>query len=239
MIRRLGIVISLLAALFQSTVLTAEAFRTFESPLPLETLRWKALGVLDKIDRNNYAFESESQGFAYSYYNLRTSAFSYRIYGGTLTEKQPTTLLRVEGRTGDVYVLGRVFQQEGLVKIETPTLPNGDPISYAPLSPKYHLIGQPLNLIAPWLGVLHASYDSPRLTTGQTVFRFTMYFGVDAVLVWAAGRNFFRDSWNPQKYAGNIAAVLVVPRIVGAVQSFNLIRGHNRLAELKYTFPIN
>ncbi|MBL8022088.1 MAG: hypothetical protein JNM27_20605 [Leptospirales bacterium] len=219
--------------------LHAEMNRAFEASAPLEQLRGKLTGVLDKFDREGYELEAESEGFAYAYYNLRTSPFTYRMYATTVSEKQPVPILRVEGRSGDVLTISRILQIEGIVRTESPVLPNGETITFAPLEHKSHILGQSLNFVAPWLGVLHSSYGSPRLTTGQTVFRFSMYFGADAFLLWAAGRNWFRDRWNPGRYAGNIALALAVPRVIGAVQSANLVRGHNRLVELKYTFPIN
>lgn len=218
--------------------LGADTFRSFESPDTPEVLRWKLVALLDRLDRNNYGYEPETMGFAFAYYDRFTSPFSYNLYAGTISEKQPITVLRLEGNTGDVYTLSHVFRQEKLVRFDDPSLPGEQAYRYAPLTDKYHLISQPLNWVAPWLGVLHSSYNSPRLSTGQTVFRFSMYFGIDAVLVWAAGRNWFQNKWDGQKYAGNIAAALFVPRLVGAVQSFNLVRGHNRLVEMKYTFPV-
>lgn len=218
--------------------LAADTFRSFESPDTPEVLRWKLVALLDRLDRNNYAYEPETLGFTFAYHDRFTSPFSYNIYAGTVSEKQPVTVVRIEGNTGDVYTLSHVFRQEKLIRFEDPTLRADEQYRYAELTEKYHVIGQPLNWVAPWLGVLHSSYNSPRMSTGQTVFRFSMYFGIDAVLVWAAGRNWFRDKWDGQKYAGNIAAALFVPRLVGAVQSFNLVRGHNRLVEMKYTFPV-
>ncbi|MCE9596877.1 MAG: hypothetical protein K8S54_02825 [Spirochaetia bacterium] len=222
-----------------ATNLQAEMNRAFEAAIPLDQLRGKLTGVLDKIDREGYEMEPESQGFAYAYYNLRTSPFTYRMYATTVSEKQPVPILRVEGRSGDVLTFSRILQIEGIVRAESPVMPNGETIAFGPLEHKSHILGQSLNLVAPWLGVLHSSYGSPRLTTGQTVFRFSMYFGADALLVWAGGTNWFRNRWNPGRYGGNIAAALAIPRIVGAVQSANLVRGHNRLVELKYTFPVH
>jgi hypothetical protein len=218
--------------------LWADTFRSYESPDTPEVLRWKLVALLDRLDRNNYGYEPETLGFSFAYYNLITSPFSYNLYAGTVSARQPITVLRLEGNTGDVYTLSHVLRQEKLVQFEDPAAPGDMQLRYAPLEEKYHSIGQPLNWVAPWLGVLHSSYNSPRLSSGQTVFRFSMYLGLDVVLVWAAGRNWFRDKWDGQKYAGNIAAALFVPRLVGAAQSFNQVRGHNRLVEMKYTFPV-
>lgn len=227
-----------LAAALCITSVQAETFRSFESAETPDALRWKLVALLNKVDSNNFQYEPETMGFAYLYQSIFTSPFNYRLYAGTVSEKQSMTMIRLEGRTGDVNVFSRILEQEKLIKLDPLYTGEGKEIQYAALTPKYHWIGQPLNWVAPWLGVLHASYDSPRLTTGQTVFRFSMYFGIDAVLVWAAGRNFFRDKFNAQKYAGNIAAALFLPRVIGSIQSANLVRGHNRLVELKYTFPV-
>ncbi len=227
-----------LALLLSVGALSAETWRSFESPDNPEALRQKIEALLNRLDPDNYRMEPETMGFTYLFANRWTSPYTYRIYGGNVSEKQTMTVLRLEGRTGDVRTFSRIFEQEKLIRVEPLLSDEGKELLYAPLEPKWHTVGQTLNLVAPWLGVLHASWNSPRMSAGQTVFRFSVYFGIDAVLVWAAGRNFFRDHFDAQKYAGNIAAVLAVPRIIGAVQEANMVRGHNRIVEMKYTFPV-
>lgn len=154
-------------------------------------------------------------------------------------------------------VLTRILQIEKIIIKPDVEAENG--VTPLPLEPKSHLAAQGLNLIAPWLSVLYTSSNSPKISTGQTVFRFLSYFFADLFFVWAGGRNYFlkyttnRDQfesltntsqdrttrWNPHQNAGKIAAGLVLMRIIGAVQENYAIRGHNKLVELKYTFYLD
>lgn len=209
-------------------------FSSHNSTLKPEEARKKTLELLDKLDRNGYLEEDETDGFSSRIENRWLSPFKYDIFFGTVSTKNNTTVIRVEGTTGDVRMMTRILEIE---KIINPP-PDTSGRDYRPLSAKYQAIAQPLNLVAPWLGVLYTSYHSPRLSTGQTVFRFITYFLADAFLTWAAGRHWFTQKYDPVKNWDNIVAVLAVPRIIGAVQTFNLVRGHNRVVDLKFTFPV-
>ncbi len=209
-------------------------FSSHNSTLKPEEARKKTLELLDKLDRNGYLEEDETLGFASRIENRWLSPFSYDFYFGTVSTKNNTPVIRVEGTSGDVRMMTRILEIEKI--INPPADTSGR--DYRPLSSKYQAIAQPLNLIAPWIGVLYTSYHSPRLSTGQTVFRFITYFLADALLTWAAGRDWFRHPFDAVKYRDNIIAVLAVPRLIGAVQTFNLVRGHNRVVDLKFTFPV-
>lgn len=209
-------------------------FSSHNSTLKPEEARKKTLELLDKLDRNGYLEEDETLGFQSRIENRWLSPFRYDIYFGTVSTKNNTPVIRVEGTTGDVRMMTRILEIEKI--INPPADTSGR--EYRPLNSKYHAIAQPLNLVAPWIGVLYTSYHSPRLSTGQTVFRFITYFLADAFLTWAAGRDWFRDKYDPVKHRDNIIAVLALPRLIGAVQTFNLVRGHNRVVDLKYTFPV-
>ncbi|MBI3395688.1 MAG: hypothetical protein HY042_07635 [Spirochaetia bacterium] len=215
--------------------LNARPFTSYETPMKPEEARAALIKALDKIDAGGYFEEDETLGFGYRFSNRVRSPFVYDIFVGTISSKNSRTIVRTEGTTGDAKTLTRVLEVEGVITVP----PADEGARYAPLSNKYEIIAQPMNLIAPWIGVFYTSANSPRLSSGQTTFRFFMYFLTDVFLVWAAGRNWFHDKYNPAKYQNQMIAVLLVPRIIGAIQTANLVRGHNRLVELKYTFPVD
>ena len=226
-----------IASLGGPGALAAQSARTFESPLPVPEAKEKLEELLQRLDNGRYYYDEETEGYTWRAQNRWYSPFDYDFYGGVVSSKQATTLIRIEGAAGDVRTLSRIlYEEKFFVENSMPEDRNGA----APLGRKYHLISQPVNLLAPWLGVLYNSYGSPRLTRGQTFWRFMTYFFFDALFIYAGGTNWFQQgAFEPQKFSGNIAAGLAVTRIVGAYQSMNLIRGHNRVAELKFTFPIS
>ncbi len=232
---------AILAALFLlsaliATPLAAQSARSFESALNPEQARAEAERILNKVDPGAFDPEPNTEGFLWRFDSQLFSAFSYGIFGGVVSARNPRTVLRIEGAAGDVRILARILEQENLIPAGSTLFPEREPVA---LETKSHLSAQGLNLIAPWLGVLYTSWDSPRLTRGQTWFRFLGYFFLDAVLISAAGTNFYQESFDTSKRGGAVAAAVLIPRMLGAWQAADLIRGHNRLAELKYTFYID
>ncbi len=220
-----------------ATTTYAETVRAYESPLELEAAQKKLEALLGDLDRGRFYYEKETGGYAWRAENRWSSPFDYRIYGGVVSARKPVTIIRIEGDDGDALAFAQILNQE---KFFLPEAIPEDPEGSQPLDDKYHLIAQPLNLLAPWLAVLYESYDSPRLTTGQTWWRFLTYFFFDALFIYAGGTNWFQQGkFEPQKYASNIAGGLALMRVIGSWQSLNLVQGHNRMAELKYTFPIS
>lgn len=216
--------------------LFADGRRTYESSLELPAAQKKLEELLRVLDKGRFYYEKETGGYEWRVENKWYSPFDYQIYGGYVSKRQPITLIRIEGNEGDVLTLSRILYEEKFFL--DGAVPDG-PLGSEPLGAKYHVLSQPINLLAPWLGVLYNSYGSPRLTTGQTWWRFFTYLFFDAFFIYAGGTNWFQQGkFEPQEYADNIAAGLAVMRAIGAYQSMNLIRGHNRVAELKYTFPI-
>lgn len=231
------ITIILGAGLLGASSLRAESFAVFESPLSVTDSRYQIDHLLWQLDDYRYDKENESLGFSYLFSSRFFSPYSYDIYGGNISRKIPTTIIRLEGGTGDVRLLARILEQKQMIR--TPPREEVEKHPARPLDPKSHLVAQGLNLLAPWGAVLYASWDSPRLSSGQTWFRFLTYFFFDLFMVYGGGSNWFRESFQPGKYSANITAGLVFMRLIGAVQQANLIRGHNRVAELKYTFYLD
>ena len=217
--------------------LFADGKRTFESPLELTAAQKKLEELLRVLDKGRFYYEKETGGYTWRAENRWTSPFDYQIYGGIVSKRQPITLIRIEGDEGDVLTLSRILYEEKFFLEDS--MPK-DRLGAEPLGSKYHVLSQPINLVAPWLGVLYNSYGSPRLTSGQTWWRFITYLFFDALFIYAGGTNWFQQAaFEPEEYASNIAGGLAIMRIIGSWQSMNLIRGHNRIAELKYTFPIS
>ncbi len=228
--------LTLLLSLLISAPLAAQSARSYESALNVEQARAEAERILNKIDPGAFNPEPNTEGFVWRFDSQLLSAFSYGIFGGVVSARNPRTVLRIEGAAGDVRILARIMEQENLIPAGSTLFPGREPVA---LEEKSHLSAQSLNLLAPWLGVLYTSWDSPRLTRGQTWFRFLGYFFLDAVLISAAGTNFYQESFDTSKRGGAVAAAVLIPRMLGAWQAADLIRGHNRLAELKYTFYID
>lgn len=230
------LLLPVLALSLFATPLFAQEFGAYESRFDVQETRKEVERVLRKIDNEDWSEDEDTEGMAWLLENDFLSPYSYRIYGGRISRTIDTTVVRVEGGAGDVQVLSRVLEQENVLQAGAATLEDREART---LEPKSIWIGQGMNLVAPWLGVLHSSWNSPRLTTGQTWFRFLGYFLVDAFMVAAGGTNFFQESFDASKNGGAIAAGLAIPRMIGAWQSFNMIRGHNRMAEFKYTFYLD
>ncbi len=209
-----------------------------ESELTIEEARWALDRFLYGFDRGSYFSDDETEGFHFLYSSHPLSAFDYDIYGTTVSSSIDQTVIRIEGGTGDAETMARVLELEGLLTkgSTVPADASGDPVA---LSEKSHLISQSLNLAAPWLGIWYNTYNTPRLSLGQTWFRFGAYFLADGLLLWAGGTKLWSGKFDAGENQAYIIGALAIPRAVGALQSFNLVRGHNKLAELKYTFYLD
>lgn len=218
---------------FVISPLTARNFNSFETQADTEKTKTDIIKLLDKIDPNGYYELDNTKGGKYGWQSRWLSPFNYRIYIDEISMKKPKPILTVEGNAADVITFSRIFTYEKLAMHEADT-----ELNFEAIEPKSHLIGQSLNLVNPMFGIFYASYNSPSLTTGQTVLRSVSYFFVDSLLIWAAGRNWFREEFSISKNGGQVAAVMLITRGFGAFQNQALIRGHNRNAGLSYTFPL-
>ncbi|MCR9143907.1 MAG: hypothetical protein NXI24_16795 [bacterium] len=216
-----------------ATALYADGVTANESQLSSAETEEAIQAFLTKFDPERFNREEETDGFDFLFNSSLFSAFDYQIYGGRISARIDQSIVRVEGDTGDVETLTRILELENILKPGSTAPPRGEAV---PLDYKSHWIGQGLNFLAPWLGVFYNSYASPRLSFGQTWLRAGLYFLADGLMVAAGGTKFFSEGFDSSENGGLIAGMLVLPRIVGAVQTANLNRGHNRLVEFKYTF---
>lgn len=224
-----------LGTYFLPSSVLADSFGVYETPLTLQQAEARLPGILDEFHKEGYSEEEETLGFNKAYSSDFFSPYNYTLYSGTISLENQKAMIRLEGDSGDVQSVTRILELKGLIEVpRRDFLP--DPV---PLTEKSHLYAQGLNLLAPWAGVMYSSWQSPRLTTGQTYFRTITYFLVDSLLIWAAGRNWFQESFDLSRNGGQVAAVMVLTRSIGAFQSANLIRGHNRFARLGYTFYLD
>jgi len=223
----------LICSVFIATPLLARDFNSFESPRKMEEAKKDVERMLDKMDPNGFVPIDETLGYKYGWTSRWNSPFNYTVFLGDISESKPTPIIMVEGNAGDVLTFSRIFTIEKIVRNEEDA-----ELVYEKIYPKNHFFGQGLNLVHPSLGVMYASYNSPSLTRGQTYTRALTYFFIDGFLVWAAGRNWFREEFNISKNGGQVAAVMLLTRGIGAYQNQALLRGHNRSVQAGYTFPL-
>ena len=216
-----------------STTLYAESARTNFSNYGEEKTKNEIEKTLSVLDPEGYTSEEETLGFDFLLSNKFFSPYTYNIYGGQISVKNPAYIVRVEGEEGDVHIIEQIFSTEKI--IDPIVAPDEDPVAKI-IKPKSYIISQTLNLAAPWLATIHASYGSPRLTKNQTWRRFFGYLFMDIFMSYAIGTNFFKETYQPAKHNDEIVAGLVAIRLWGMAKHFNLVRGHNRIAEMKYTF---
>ncbi|MBX7058438.1 MAG: hypothetical protein K1X75_10275 [Leptospirales bacterium] len=225
--------IAVLLMLFASNALLAQSFRAFDLPGSAEQAQTGVRAALQKIDPEGSQDEAESLGFAWRISDRWNSPFAYNIFAGSITARNSRGVLRIEGPIGNVLTLSRVMELEGVLAPGSTAAVRGDPQKPGE---KSHVVSQGLNFVAPWLGTLYNSYDSPLLTRGQTWLRFFGYFFLDAFLVAAGGTRLFSERFDSRANGGAIAVALLFPRVVHGISSANLVRGNNRLYELGYTF---
>jgi len=223
----------ILCSVFLVTPLMAREFNSFESPRKMEEAKKDVERMLDKMDPNGFVPIDETLGYKYGWTSRWNSPFNYTVFLGDISENKPTPIIMVEGNAGDVLTFSRIFTIEKIVRNEEDA-----ELVYEKIYPKNHFFGQGLNLVHPSLGVMYASYKSPSLTRGQTYTRALTYFFIDGFLVWAAGRNWFREEFNLSKNGGQVAAVMVLTRGMAAYQNQALLRGHNRNVQAGYTFAL-
>lgn len=209
----------------------SEGIKIFESTKSEEETKETIEKILGDINEKRFKKKEETLGFSYLYKNTLISPFTYSIYIGPIKSESPRTMVRIEGTRGDASMLEHIFSEEGLKKDYY------KPEKLRVLKQKSHIFSQGLNLYAPWAAVLYNGFRSPRLTGKQMFRRFLFYLILDAVAIYAGGTNWFQDDFKINAYRGNIAAGLFLIRAMGAAQSANTIRGHNRIVELKYSFP--
>lgn len=218
-------------SLLSTVPLSARSSYVFESNLQGEALDKRVKEVVDQLDQDGYTTPEETKGFRYRLSSNIFSPFSYEVFTGEISSKNQANIIRVEGGSGDALLLARMLEQEGIINE-----PFRNGVNAQKVSSKSYLASQGLNLVAPWLAVFYNGHNSPRWTTNQMYFRSLIYFGMDLLLVSAAGTNLYKEKFSADKYGDRILMGLAITRMAGAIDSFQLVRGHNRMVELKYTY---
>ncbi len=220
---------------FVSTSLYAENVRSFDTPYKIDELRTLLENALKKFDKSRYKLKDETNGFAYHYVDSVSSPFDYDIYIGNIFAKKDLTILRIEGSMGEVQVLSRILDLEGVIYKDA-SLTKSSQI-YKP-SDKYHVIAQGINIFSPALSVVYQAYHSPISSVNQDLIKGFVYLGLDILAIWLGGNKFFTSRFEIDKNKDTVIAFLLANRIAGMGQAINAIRAHNAVVELGYTFPI-
>ena len=215
----------------------ARTVQVWELDKTEEQIKEELRTFLDKLDEDDYFMDDTTQGFSSHFTNNWSSPFYYHFFVGKISTRIPTTILRLETADGDGEAFRTMMIADGLLP-PTATLPEEEHLDQETPGYRYHAPAQGLNLIAPWLAVLYAG-ESPRMSSEQKWIRFFSYLAADILVIGAGGTNGFRERFNYEEHKDLILGGLAMIRAVGAYQTFNLVRGHNRMVEMKYTFPVD
>ncbi len=206
---------------------------SFYSQYSLEQTKIKIEEILSKIDKENYKPLEKTDGNDFAWVSRWISPFEYKIYIMAMEKKPDFVVIRVEGDSGDALSIRSIFYLE---KISTENLKE---LNFKPITDKSYLLSQTFNLIHPVLGISYTGYQSPSLTKEQMISRSIWFTVFDLFIIWAGGKNWFRNKWDPQKYSGNIIGGMLFFRAISGYQLYNNVRGHNRYIKLGYEFPLN
>ncbi|TGM46909.1 hypothetical protein EHQ92_02970 [Leptospira biflexa] len=241
---RITKVILFLALLFilPNTVFAGETVEILGGP---EDVNIRLLAVLNKLDPDFYADE-KTQGFVYRYKNRWNNPYDFNIYVGKVGKTSPDSIIRIESpRRGQEKMWKQILEQELLQK------PPHE--SAVPLSEKYHIVSQGLNLITPMASVGYNSWNSPLFTNRDTFVSMSIYFLCDLILVGGAylyaqenlpKKNIYDNMLNA-KGPGNvwdspnavgIFAAMAVTRAVRAFDAWEDTAAHNKTAQFGWSF---
>lgn len=243
-LNRITKVILFLAFLFilPNTVFAGETVEILGGP---EDVNIRLLAVLNKLDPDFYADE-KTQGFVYRYKNRWNNPYDFNIYVGKVGKTSPDSIIRIESpRRGQEKMWKQILEQELLQK------PPHE--SAVPLSEKYHIVSQGLNLITPMASVGYNSWNSPLFTNRDTFVSMSIYFLCDLILVGGAylyaqenlpKKNIYDNMLNA-KGPGNvwdspnavgIFAAMAVTRAVRAFDAWEDTAAHNKTAQFGWSF---
>ncbi|TGM37368.1 hypothetical protein [Leptospira biflexa] len=241
---RITKVILFLALLFilPNTVFAGETVEILGGP---EDVNIRLLAVLNKLDPDFYADE-KTQGFVYRYKNRWNNPYDFNIYVGKVGKTSPDSIIRIESpRRGQEKMWKQILEQELLQK------PPHE--SAVPLSEKYHIVSQGLNLITPMASVGYNSWNSTLFTNRDTFVSMSIYFLCDLILVGGAylyaqenlpKKNIYDNMLNA-KGPGNvwdspnavgIFAAMAVTRAVRAFDAWEDTAAHNKTAQFGWSF---
>ncbi|GBF43561.1 hypothetical protein LPTSP2_28630 [Leptospira ellinghausenii] len=205
----------------------------------------RLLALLNKLDPDFYADE-KTQGFMYRYRNRWSNPYDFNIYVGKVGKTSPDSIIRIESpRRGQEKMWKQILEQELLQK------PPHE--SALPLTEKYHIVSQGLNLITPMASVGYNSWNSPLFTNRDTFVSMSIYFLCDLILVGGAylyaqenlpKKNIYDHMLNA-KGPGNvwespnavgIFAAMAVTRVVRAFDAWEDTAAHNKTAQFGWSF---
>ncbi|WP_322113671.1 hypothetical protein [Leptospira limi] len=205
----------------------------------------RLLALLNKLDPDFYADE-KTQGFMYRYRNRWSNPYDFNIYVGKVGKTSPDSIIRIESpRRGQEKMWKQILEQELLQK------PPHE--SAVPLTEKYHIVSQGLNLITPMASVGYNSWNSPLFTNRDTFVSMSIYFLCDLILVGGAylyaqenlpKKNIYDHMLNA-KGPGNvwespnavgIFAAMAVTRVVRAFDAWEDTAAHNKTAQFGWSF---
>ncbi|TGL23976.1 hypothetical protein EHQ46_02260 [Leptospira yanagawae] len=210
-----------------------------------EDVNIRLLAVLNKLDPDFYADE-KTQGFVYRYRNKWNNPYDFNIYVGKVGKTSPDSIIRIESpRRGQEKMWKQIMEQELLQK------PPHE--SAVPLSEKYHIVSQGLNLITPMASVGYNSWNSPLFTNRDTFVSMSIYLLCDLIL--AGGAYLYAQENLPKKNiydnmlnvkgpgsvwespnAVGIFAALAVTRAVRVFDAWEDTAAHNKTAQFGWSF---
>lgn len=227
---------------FPTTIFAGETVEILGGP---EDVNIRLLAILNKLDPDFYADE-KTQGFVYRYRNRWTNPYDFNIYVGKVGKTSPDSIIRIESsRRGQEKMWKQIMEQELLQK------PPHE--SAVPLSEKYHIVSQGLNLITPMASVGYNSWNSPLFTNRDTFVSMSIYLLCDLILAGGAylyaqenlpKKNIYDNMLNV-KGPGNvwespnaigIFAALAVTRAVRAFDAWEDTAAHNKTAQFGWSF---
>ncbi|MCG6144136.1 hypothetical protein [Leptospira bandrabouensis] len=210
-----------------------------------EDVNLRLVALLNKLDPDFYADE-KTQGFVYRYRHRWKNPYDFNIYVGKVGKTSPDSIIRIESpRRGQERMWKQILEQEILQKSPHE--------SAVPLSEKYHIVSQGLNLITPMASVGYNSWNSPLFTNRDTFVSMSIYLLCDLIL--AGGAYLYAQENLPKKNiwdnmanvkgpgsvwespnAVGIFAALAVSRAVRAFDAWEDTSAHNKTAQFGWSF---
>ncbi|MCZ8157515.1 MAG: hypothetical protein O9264_15435 [Leptospira sp.] len=232
----------LITGLSFQNIYAGETIEVLGSP---DDLNIRLTALLNKLNPDYYA-DDKTNGFVYKYRHRWNNPYDFNIYIGKVSKNSPDSILRVESpRQGQEKMWKQIFEQELLQKPPH--------VSAVPLSKKYHVVTQTLNLVTPIASVGYNSWNSPLYSGRDTVISMAIYFLTDLILVGGAylyaeqnlpRKNIWGNLLN-EKGPGNvwdspnaigIFGAMAVSRGIRAFDAWEDTSAHNKTAQFSWSF---
>lgn len=205
----------------------------------------KLVALLNKMDPDYYS-DDKTQGFNYRYRNRWYNPYDFNIYITKVGKTSPDSIIRVESpRRGQEKMWRQIIEQE--------LLRNPPQEGSVPISDKYHIVSQTLNLVTPVASVGYNSWNSPLFNGRDTFVSMGIYFLCDLILAggayWYAQENLPRKNiWTnlanvkgPGSVWDSPNAILVysalaIPRAIRSFDAWEDTAAHNKTAQFGWSF---